>query len=150
MINNKGYNFASDYWSHNVYQQAKNAISAQDGIPYGKKGDENWQYIALSEGWANYRQWKMSKQYLKYNSITKVNDSNLKAYYKSPADKADYLRYRYGGLMTDLNYFINDNVFEKIISTSSTINGFKSQLLDLYPKYAEIINKKFIYYEEIN
>lgn len=52
--------------------------------------------------------------------------------------------------MTDLNYFINDNVFEKIISTSSTINGFKSQLLNLYPKYAEIINKKFIYYEEIN
>ena len=52
--------------------------------------------------------------------------------------------------MTDLNYFINDNVFEKIISTSSTINGFKSQLLDFYPKYTEIINKKFIYYEEIN
>ena len=41
MINNKGYNFASDYWSHNVYQQAKNATSAQDGSPYGKKGDDN-------------------------------------------------------------------------------------------------------------
>ena len=76
MINNKGYNFASDYWSHNVYQQAKNAITSPDKNPYGVKGDENWEYIALSEGWANYREWNMCLKYLKYNTLSQTTNIN--------------------------------------------------------------------------
>jgi hypothetical protein len=51
----KGYWWASAYWSANIYQQAANNITS--GSPYGSKGDSHWQQIALSEGWANYRKW---------------------------------------------------------------------------------------------
>ncbi len=52
--NDKGFLWASDYWSRNVYQQARNEIATDS--PYGSKGDENWQIIALAEGWASYRE----------------------------------------------------------------------------------------------
>jgi hypothetical protein len=53
MKNEKGLLWASDYWSQNVYQQAKNDINS--GSPYGAVGGDSWQIIALSEGWAEYR-----------------------------------------------------------------------------------------------
>ena len=62
MKSDKNLLWASDYWSKMVYQQAKNELSA--GSPYGKKGDDNWQIIALAEGWANYRQEDLTRRYL--------------------------------------------------------------------------------------
>ena len=62
MKSDKNLLWASDYWSKVVYQQAKNELSA--GSPYGKKGDSNWQIIALAEGWANYRQEDLTRRYL--------------------------------------------------------------------------------------
>ncbi len=54
--------WASDYWSQNVYQQAKNEID--NDSPYGAVGDDHWQIIALSEGWANYREEYLARTYL--------------------------------------------------------------------------------------
>ena len=70
MKSEKGYLWASDYWSANVYQQASNALNSPDENSYGNKGDERWQIIALSEGWANYREWKLAKDKLGWNAIT--------------------------------------------------------------------------------
>jgi hypothetical protein len=65
MITVKGLLWASDYWSANVYQQAKNEIDNDNA--YGSKGDTRWQIIALSEGWANFREWKLAGKYLSYS-----------------------------------------------------------------------------------
>lgn len=65
MTSVKGLLWASDYWSANVYQQASNNIN--NGSPYGSKGDTRWQIIALSEGWANFREWKLASKYLSYS-----------------------------------------------------------------------------------
>lgn len=62
MKSEKGFFWASDYWSRNVYQQARNEIA--DGSPYGEVGDDAWQIIALSEGWANYREEYLVRTYL--------------------------------------------------------------------------------------
>jgi len=59
MRNDRGLLWASDYWSENVYRQARNSITSKDDDgnrnPYGERGGTSWQVIALSEGWANYR-----------------------------------------------------------------------------------------------
>jgi len=52
MLTNKGFDWASAYLGANVDKQILNSISY--GSSYGKKGWQNWQIIALSEGWANY------------------------------------------------------------------------------------------------
>ena len=78
--------WASSHWSAIVCQEASNAISSPTGNPYGKKGDDNWQIIALAEGWANYRQWFLSKKHLSWNSISA--DTWSKRPY-SPSDYTD-------------------------------------------------------------
>jgi hypothetical protein len=64
MKSEKNYFWASDYWSNIVLQEASNATKT--GSSYGKKGDANWQILALAEGWANYRE--------EYLARTKLSD----------------------------------------------------------------------------
>jgi hypothetical protein len=78
MINEKGILWASDYWSANVYQQAKNTI--ENGRPYGAKGESRWQQIALSEGWANYREELMARSYLSDPDYVGTTNSFLSSY----------------------------------------------------------------------
>jgi hypothetical protein len=54
--------WASDYWSHVVLQEVKNHKNT--GGSYGSKGDDNWQVIALAEGWAYYREEYLARTYL--------------------------------------------------------------------------------------
>ena len=147
MINNKGYNFASDYWSHNVYQQAKNAITSPDKNPYGVKGDENWEYIALSEGWANYRQWKMSKQYLKYNSLARTSDELSNEYSETPRHYKGYIQYRYAGFIFELNDFLSDEYIEKLFAKSNSIDDLEYNLIKDFPQYKTRITNTYKRYE---
>ncbi len=148
MINNKGIMWASNYWTKVVTQEGLNGVNKGD--IYGKKGDNNWEYIALAEGWANYREWKMCKTYLKYNSITEIKGPTLDPYYDTdPADMTEHINYRYGGLLKNLNIYISDKIFEKAISSNTSIKGLKQQLLELYPQKSVIINKKFNDYEKL-
>ena len=140
-------NFASKYWSNNVYQQAKNATTSPGRFPYGKKGDDYWEYIALSEGWANYRQWKLSKEYLKYNSITNIKSSYL--YDKTPSYRINDIEYRYAALIDEMSSFISEKVFEKAISSCNTVNEFKNLLICEKSNYATIIKNKFDTYENL-
>ena len=125
MINNKGNDWASGYWSVNAGQQATNSVAT--GQPYGAKGDWNWQLIALSEGWANYREWVLSNKILNYNSLGYDN-------YGRP-----YYFYNYGfpvsyGEMYDNLQKIGCSYsnMEKSL-TSYSISGYRDNLIQLYP-----------------
>lgn len=119
MKNKKGDLFASYYWSHNVYQQVKN--QSITGNPYGNKGDDNWQYIALSEGWANYREWKNAKQYLKHNSI------NTRYPNYTPLNYEHIFVYAYASMFLKLaNIGCTEHELEDAVSKNNTISSFKN------------------------
>jgi hypothetical protein len=153
MINEKGKDFATKYWTTIVRQEASNYTKTKDS--YGEKGDKNWEYIALAEGWANYRQWKMSKQYLKYNSITKVSyepTSDNKTYNLSPKNFINRIYYRYSGLFVDLNGIYSDKEIENAISKNQSIGSFNKYIienLEILEKL-DYVKKKLNYYETTN
>ena len=136
MISDHGFKLASEFWSTNVVQQAYNDISKDN--PYGKKGDPNWQQIALSEGWANYRQWKMSRDYLGWNSISKMSWKD------APHTPSNYnLKFpRYYAQMFELLEGIgcSCSIMEKSLYALS-IADFKENLKVQYPKLAEQIDQ---------
>ena len=132
MIAVRGFNWASDYWSQNVYQQAANTFKdydgdgEKDGDSYGNKGDERWEIIALSEGWANYRQWSMSSKHLSF-----------KVFIDEYPDKYAYM-------FNSLHSIGCSNAsMESSLSTFSFI-GFRDRLMAYYPNInddiANIIN----------
>lgn len=144
LINEKGYQWASDYWIANVYQQATNSLKdynkdgKADGNPYGSKGDANWQIIALSEGWANYREWEMSKIYLIWNSFTNTRWST------APYDPTYFeywgFPYNFAGMFYRLNLIgCTDCNIEKSLPTYN-IQSFKEKLISIYPALSSNIN----------
>lgn len=68
IINEKGYGTASDFWSHMIGTEVGHNVVTLGSDCYGKKGDDNWQQVALCEGWAYFRGWKMPSNYLGYTS----------------------------------------------------------------------------------
>lgn len=153
MINNKGKKFAKDYWTTVVVQEASNYISL--GESYGKKGDKNWEYIALAEGWANYREWKMCKTYLKYNPITKVKyDPNPinDDYYATPKHFLTKIYYRYSGLFVDFNGIFSDKEIENAISNNNSIKSFNEYIINNLRNSLkrDYIKRKLEYYETVN
>ncbi|MDR2423126.1 MAG: hypothetical protein LBD59_00190 [Prevotellaceae bacterium] len=70
MKSEKGYYWASDYWSNIVLREASNSVNT--GSSYGQRGGDGWQIIALTEGWAYYREWDLARRFLSWNSITQV------------------------------------------------------------------------------
>ena len=146
MINNKGKTFASNYWTTIVIQEGSNGLASKS--IYGEKGDKNWEYIALAEGWAYYREWKLAKKHLKFNPITETGEGSL-FYDTDPADRTGYLEYRYAGLMKEISNIVSDEIFEKTISNSVSIDEFKLKLFNIYPSRKITLNKKFNYYENL-
>ena len=118
-------------------------------------GDNNWEYIALAEGWANYRQWKMCKEYMQYNSITKVSyepTSDNKTYNLSPKNFINRIYYRYSGLFVDLNGIYSDKEIENAISKNQSIGSFNKYIienLEILEKL-DYVKKKLNYYETTN
>jgi hypothetical protein len=142
MKSEKGYLWASDYWSANVYQQASNTINSSDGRPYGKKSDTRWQIIALSEGWANYREWYLGRKYLGYNTLGK--DKYGRDYYFS-----DYtgIPIPYGEMFDNLkNIGCSFTNMEKALCTYSIV-GFKNSLIANYPDKSTLISNIVKSYE---
>jgi hypothetical protein len=74
MKKEKGYFWASDYWSHIVLQEASNDMN--NGVTYGTKGNANWQIIALTEGWAYYREWRMAIDHLGWRDAMNISSDN--------------------------------------------------------------------------
>lgn len=64
----KGHGIASDYWSKLIGTEVGHSVASMldaNPSPYGIRGDNNWEQVALAEGWANYRgTWKLPLTYL--------------------------------------------------------------------------------------
>jgi hypothetical protein len=138
MGSEKGYYWASDLWSHVVLQEAKNDINTNNS--YGSRGDDNWQVIALAEGWANYREWDLARRYLRWNSLTRTAWTSTSLLpvrgnylFEFPED---YVPMFYE-LVTAGCSFTN---VEKSLCTYS-ITGFRDNLIAKYPNLrAQITN----------
>ncbi len=124
MISEKGLLWASDYWSANVYQQASNTFKDyngdgnNDGNPYGNKGDERWQIIALSEGWANYREQVLAIRYLGQTNYNATYNLFLVKYLKM-FEELESIGCSFQNM-------------EKSLCTYS-ISGFRDNLNEIYP-----------------
>ena len=148
MINNKGKDFATKYWTTVVHQEAFNSLKDMKNT-YGQKGDDNWEYIALAEGWANFRQYKMCKKYLEFNSLTLTDNKKSASYNYTLLKYKDEIYYRYGSIMYELNSIITDSIIERAISNSSSISEFRDNIIEYDSKYKHIIISKFNTYDKL-
>ena len=118
----KGLFWASDYWSQIVYQQAYNSLKGFSA--YGSSvNDANGQIIALTEGWAKFREWYMGMLYLNFNTLGGTNDF---MYYSS------YINYNYAQMFKEL-YNIGcsmANLEESLAAYS--IADFSTNLISLH------------------
>jgi hypothetical protein len=128
MISEKGLWWASDYWSANVYRQVKNELD--DGSPYGSYGDTRWQIIALSEGWASYREWKLANEKLGWKDALNYSTDYI--------GRARYFNERkfpitYGEMFDKLVHAgCSYQNIEKSLSTYS-VTGFRDILISKHP-----------------
>jgi hypothetical protein len=129
MKTEKGYDWASIYWSNNVYRQASNSKNRPDKSCYGIQGDTDWQQIALSEGWANYRAWELSKNNLNYNAISDLSWSDAPY---SP-DWYTSFPYKFAGMFYKFkNIGCSFTDLEKSLCTYS-VAGYCDNLKEKYP-----------------
>lgn len=63
----KGYDAATAFWTSLVGTEGGHSITSLGKSSYGKEGDNNWEQVALCEGWASYTEYKMPYKYLGYN-----------------------------------------------------------------------------------
>jgi hypothetical protein len=117
MKNDKGYWPASGYWSSLIGTEVGHSMLTFGGSSYGSKGDSNWEQVALCEGWAYYRGWKLGSAYLSYGS----NKDN----------KSEFPRY-FHNMFTALKSFgCSDADMEKCLNVK-TFSEFKQQLKNIY------------------
>jgi hypothetical protein len=116
MKSEKGRSWASGYWSTIVYREVVNELF--DGNPYAGKGDDDWQVIALAEGWAYYREEFMRRTNLSDAGFVSTRNSFLSTYVTMFRE----LR-ALGCTFTDM---------EKSLCTYS-ISGFRDNLIAKYP-----------------
>jgi len=150
--NEKGYGISSAFWTSLVGTEGGNSIASLGSSSYGKKGDSNWQQVALCEGWANYREWSQMKDFLKFDAIL------MSSYYGTSRPK-DYNGSTYNTKKFPVYYTrIFDELFllgcsysniEKSM-TSKTFSGFKDNLISIYPTKSDSITAKINRYEAYN
>lgn len=121
--NEKGFWPASAYWRSLIITE----IGHSDN--YGKKGDGNWEQIALCEGWASYREWKMPYMYLAFND----KEYDYPASYWQMYDSL----YKSGCSLQNL---------EKCL-TAKTIADYRNLLIAFYPELKENITSTIKGYE---
>ena len=128
---------------------------AINNSPYGNKGDSNWEVIALSEGWANYRQWKMAKEHLNGYEIYPLqpnrNDKNeiIAGFWQPTFDNYENtsMAIYYGGMFKRLHEAgCSYSNLEKALYAYS-IGGYKDNLIALCPALNEQITQIIKKYE---
>ena len=141
----KGFWTASNYF----YTYGTKIIGhyIKDEKTYGIKGNDNWQTMALSEGWAYYNEWRIAQKYLNFNSFTNENWSNSKFYPTGfPQNNDNFPKY-YSALFYELsNIGCSINAMEKAMSTNS-LAVFKSNLVAYYPAIKNSIETIIAKYE---
>jgi hypothetical protein len=96
-------------------------------------GDTNWQIIALSEGWANYREWLLKVTYL--NPYYVISSSFPR---------------KYGYMFKNLvNLGCSYSNMEKSLATYN-FSGYRDNLTAIYPSLRDSITAKVNRYENAN
>lgn len=126
MTSDRGLLWASEYWSENVYVQASNSNA------YGSKGGRSWQIIALSEGWANYRERIVLAE--RFNTNRKLTENPFPPFPRN-----------YAFMFRDLaNLGISQGELERALSTW-TIAGYRDNLIARHPnlitQITDIVNR---------
>ena len=143
--NEKGTGEASRYWSSLVGTEVGNTIATTH--PYGKKGDSNWQQVALCEGWANYREWSQMKDFLKFDTF-RYESYNF-TINRRPKDYNLSFPQIYAALFDELLLMgCSYGNIEKSM-TSKTFSGFRDNLKAIYPDKADSITAKVNRYEAL-
>jgi len=121
---------AITYWDKVMNYEIDHALDNNNS--YGKKGDEGWERIALTEGWGAFREWYLGMKYLNYNYLYKYWSIN---YFTDKSWAADEFNYEYAGMFQELrNANCSLQNLEKSL-TASTIKDFHTKLLSLEPTY---------------
>jgi hypothetical protein len=147
MRSEKGYYWASDYWSHVVLQEASNYIRTNGS--YGSKGDDNWQVIALAEGWANYREWDLARRYLGWNTLSNEEWTATSTFPTSISFYRTWLGfpYYYVCMFYDLRTLGCSAVDIEKALCSYSLGDFKSKLVAKYPDLSTQITNLTTGYE---
>lgn len=124
-----GYTRASIHWSDVIAYEVNHTIN-DDGRTYGTIGDDNWELIALTEGWAYYREWYMGNAYLGYN--------NYAHFYFGSSQSVAYCYAQY--YRTLYNNGIDMHEMEQALAYAYTLAEFKSNLQYICPHKNNIIN----------
>lgn len=114
---------------------------------YGVKGDEHWESMALSEGWAYYNEWRIAKKHLNFNSFAHIEWSEDK---RNPLflelDDTYFPKY-YSGMFYELfNIGCSIYFMEKALCTDN-IATFKKNLITYYPRLKSKIEPIITKYE---
>lgn len=121
----KGYTYANIYWNDLIATEVGHAVSSKGADFYGIQGNKNWEQVALCEGWANYREYRMKYNYLEGRSFYGISSSTFP--------------YTHINLFYDLeNIGISLVNMEKCL-TERTIIGYRDQLINIYPSLKEAI-----------
>lgn len=113
----KGHGVASGYWSHLVGTEVGHNLTGNGS--YGVYGDNNWEQVALCEGWANYREYRLKLNYLEGRIFYGMSSS--------------IFPYTHINLFYDLeNIGISLVDMEKCL-TARTIVGYRDLLINIYP-----------------
>lgn len=143
--NEKGYGAATAFWTSLVGTEGGHSITSLGKSSYGKKGDNNWEQVALCEGWANYREWSQMKDFLKFDAL---GLSNYDFYFNwRPKDYVLGFPQYYACMFDELILFgCNYENIEKSM-TSKTFSGFRDNLKSIYPAKSDSIIAKVNRYE---
>ncbi|MDR2814301.1 MAG: hypothetical protein LBB79_06575 [Prevotellaceae bacterium] len=147
MKSENGKSWASGYWSTIVYQEAKNELTKE--TPYASKGGDDWQAIALAEGWANYRQWDLARRYLRWNTLTyrdwSVSTTTPEIHYS--ITNANHFPYYFAGMFNRLRQIgcSSANIEKSLCAYSVT--GFRDNLIAKHPNLRTQINTIVSEYE---
>jgi hypothetical protein len=147
----KGFWAASNYFFTYGTTIISHYSNGDDNV-YGIKGDNNWQTMALSEGWAYFCEWLLARKYLNFDAYyLKTYDWEKK--YRPINYKRDYPR-NYARMYDELNLigcsFIN---MEKSLAAVN-FDDFRINLIKYYPQkttqISDIVNKyNYSKYEDL-
>ncbi len=130
--NEKGVVYADSYWNSVVSTEVRHNISSGGGSPYGKKGDSNWEQIALVEGWANYREWDLTRVKLNWNTIYNTSwNLNSSAPTVYPINNS-YFPYYFAGMFYKLKNIGCSHINMEKSLCNNSISSFKNNLIAKY------------------
>ncbi|MDR2651408.1 MAG: hypothetical protein LBC68_03715 [Prevotellaceae bacterium] len=124
---------AVEYWNYVVFYEADHTLNYNRDT-YGSKGDWEWERIALTEGWAKFREWYLGIRYLNYNILNPTNSSGEIYYFTdNPLWQNDEFNFEYAGMFQEL-YNANCKMqnLEKALS-AITLDEFYEKLVLLEP-----------------